>query len=179
MTDTTTGSRSKHQPPANQHSQQQRTASKRPQRHSPMQGVSVPGARRIWGTLKSTTTRAVENVITTLTKVSGSELKIKRKYKTATGSSARVVRWWFVVRAEESVLEQVQKEWNQVAMQTDWKLTPYCSMLNLSLRPNSMLSSLLLHTEMLPSLAPVTLKNRLRLACNKYHPIISNHHKQL
>ena len=124
VTDTTTGSRSKHQPPANQHSQQQRTASKRPQRHSPMQGVSVPGARRIWGTLKSTTTRAVENVITTLTKVSGSELKIKRKYKTATGSSARVVRWWFVVRAEESVLEQVQKEWNQVAMQTDWKLTP-------------------------------------------------------
>ena len=34
------------------------------------------------------------------------------------------MRWWFVIRAEESVLEQLQKEWNLVAMQTDWKLTP-------------------------------------------------------
>ena len=76
-----TGSRSKHQPPANRHSQQQRTVQRRPQ--LPMQGISVPGARRIWGTLKTTTTRAVENVISTLTKVSGSELKIKRNYKTA------------------------------------------------------------------------------------------------
>ena len=118
----TAGSRSKYQSLANRHSQQQISAPRRTQR--PMQGVSVPGARRIWGTLKSTTTRAVENVITTLTKVRGSELKIKRKYKTATGNSTHVVRWWFVVRAEESVLEQVQKEWNQVAMQTNWKFTP-------------------------------------------------------
>ena len=101
-----------------------RNASKPQRQPGSTQGISVPGARRIWGALKSTTTRAVEKVITSLTTVGGSELKIKRKYKTATDSSTRVVRWWFVVRAEEFVLEQLQKEWNQVALQTDWKLTP-------------------------------------------------------
>ena len=90
--------------------------------------VPVPDARRIWGTLKTTTIRAVEKVIGSLTKVPTSELKIKRKYKTTTdnlsSSTQRVFRWWFVVRAKESVLEQLQKEWYLVAMQTDWKLTP-------------------------------------------------------
>ena len=59
-----------------------------------------------------------------MTKVSSSELRIKRKYKTVAGNSTSVVRWWFVIRARESVLEQLQKEWNFVAIQTDWKLTP-------------------------------------------------------
>ena len=57
-----------------------------------------------------------------------SELKIKRKYKTTTdnlsSSTQHVFSWWFVVKAKESVLEQLQKEWHLVAMQTDWKLTP-------------------------------------------------------
>ena len=100
-------------------------APKRQRRQGPgPRRVAVPGARRIWGTLKSTTTRAVEKVITTLTKVSSSELRIRRKYKTATDNAARVVRWWFVIRADNSVLEQLEKEWNPVAIQTDWKLTP-------------------------------------------------------
>ena len=90
--------------------------------------VPVPDARRIWVTLKTTTIRAVEKVIGSLTKVPTSELKIKRKYKTTTdnlnSSIQRVFRWWFVVIAKESVLEQLQKEWHLVAMQTDWKLTP-------------------------------------------------------
>ena len=45
---------------------------------------------------------------------------------TANNSSSdkRVVRWWFVIRAEESALVQLQKDWHLVAMQTDWKLTP-------------------------------------------------------
>ena len=54
--------------------------------------------------------------------------KIKRKYKIATDDSnsaaQRVVRWWFVIRAKESVLEQLQKDWHQMALLTDWKLTP-------------------------------------------------------
>ena len=112
-----TGSQSKHK--ANHF--QQRNVSKPQQQRRSLQGVSVPGARRIWGTLKSTTTRAVEKVITTLTKVSSSELRIKRKYKTVAGNSTR---WWFVIRGQESVLEQLQKEWNFVAIQTNWKLTP-------------------------------------------------------
>ena len=52
----------------------------------------------------------------------------ERKYKIATDDSnctaQRVVIWWFVVQAKESVLEQLQKDWHQVALLTDWKLTP-------------------------------------------------------
>ena len=94
-----------------------------------MQYVTVPGARRIWGTLPATNSRAVEQVISSLTYVSAGELRIKRKYKTAPDNSnsctqQRVVRWWFVVRGEDSVLEQLQKDWHLVAIHTDWKLTP-------------------------------------------------------
>ena len=35
-----------------------------------------------------------------------------------------VTRWWFVVRCEESALEQLQEEWQAVALQTAWKLEP-------------------------------------------------------
>ena len=70
----------------------------------------------------------VEMVISSLTKVPTGELKIKRKYKIATDDSnsaaQRVVRWWFVIRAKESVLERLQKDWHQVALLTDSKLTP-------------------------------------------------------
>ena len=93
-----------------------------------MQSVSVPDAGKICGTVKTTTTRAVEMVTSSLTKVPTGELKIKRKYKIATDDSnsaaQRVVRWWFVIRAKESVLERLQKDWHQVALLTDWKLTP-------------------------------------------------------
>lgn len=53
----------------------------------PAQTVPVPDAMRIWGTLKTATTRAVEKAIASLTKVSISEIKLKRKYKTATDNS--------------------------------------------------------------------------------------------
>ena len=78
---TVTSNASKHQ---TTHSQQRNASMAKPQCQGSVQSVSVLGARRIWGTLKSTTTRAAEKVITTVTKVSGSDLKIKRKYKTAT-----------------------------------------------------------------------------------------------
>jgi len=34
------------------------------------------------------------------------------------------VKWWFVVRGEESVLEQLQKEWPTISIQTSWSLEP-------------------------------------------------------
>ena len=89
--------------------------------------MPVKGARKVWGTLRSTTTHAVENTLRTLTNINAKGLVVKRKFKTARNDSGRVVKWWFVVRGEESVLEQLQKEWPTISIQTSWRLEPVLS----------------------------------------------------
>jgi len=86
--------------------------------------VKADGARKIWGTLKTTTCTAVRNAISSVTKVSSSNLQIKRKYKLSHNNPDTVTKWWFVVRGEESVLLELEREWNSIAMQTAWKLEP-------------------------------------------------------
>ena len=65
----------------------------------------VKMARKIWGTLKSTTVMGVTNTLKVLGKVPFGAVTIKRVYKTAISYSKRIVRWWFVVRGDEEVLE--------------------------------------------------------------------------
>jgi hypothetical protein len=91
---------------------------------SSTKGMSVCGARRIWGTLKATTTRAVEKVISTF---STTPVTVKRKYKsfnTPGSITKKSQQWWFVVRAEESVLVQLERDWESIEVQTGWQLTP-------------------------------------------------------
>ena len=115
------------------------TANGKSRRHRPArrrkEGVPICGARRIWRTHDSTTTRVVRKAIANLTSVSVDDLKIKRKYKTAENVSSstapkRIIRWWFVVRANESILQQLDGEWHKVALQTDWELTPLLQYFN-------------------------------------------------
>ena len=90
-------------------------------------GTSVCGARRIWGTLRATTTRAVERAISTFSTIPINNLIVKRKYKSLSvpGSmTKKSQRWWFVVRAEESELVQLEKDWVSIEVQTGWQLTP-------------------------------------------------------
>ena len=35
-----------------------------------------------------------------------------------------VICWWFVVREEESVLRDLERNWNLISMQISWKLEP-------------------------------------------------------
>ncbi len=87
--------------------------------------VSITGARKIWGTLKATTTAAgVANALKVLAKVPPNTISIKRKYKTVNSDSKWVTRWWFVVRRDEKVLEQLQDDGEAVRVQTAWKLEP-------------------------------------------------------
>ncbi len=86
--------------------------------------VKVSGAREIWGTRNNTTTTAVAYALKSLAKIPSDSLTIKRKYKTAKGNSKQVVRWWFVVRGEEQLLEKLQTDWSSVSTQTTWKLEP-------------------------------------------------------
>ena len=55
---------------------------------------------------------------------SPSHLKIKRKFKTSPKDKKRVTRWWFVVRGDETTLDKLDKSWQQLKLQTNWKLEP-------------------------------------------------------
>ena len=89
--------------------------------------VQVTDARKIWGTLQSTTPTAIANTIKTLAGLSElrkRNLVVKRKYKTAGSDSKKVTKWWFVVRGDENLLEQLTTRWNAIEVQTAWKLEP-------------------------------------------------------
>ena len=88
--------------------------------------VPIEDARRVWGTLRSTTTSAITNVIKRLTPSTLAEnLTVKRKYKTNQEGVSK--KWWFVIRGGKHNLEILEKEWSKVATQTGWKLEPaYC-----------------------------------------------------
>ena len=79
------------------------------------------GVRRIWGTMKACTVPTVIKSITRLTGI-GSNVQVKRKYKT--NDKGKVVKWWYILRAEEAVLNQLEQEWEKVQLQTLWKLEP-------------------------------------------------------
>lgn len=82
--------------------------------------VKIVGVRRIWGTLKETTTRAVSS---TITKVCGiCPAKVKRSFKK--NDTGRIFRWWFIVRDSEDVLSTLDTKWQQIQIHTSWKLEP-------------------------------------------------------
>ena len=84
----------------------------------PSQKEKVVGARRIWGTLRTTTVATVTSALSRLTSV-GDKLQIRRKFKTTTGNR---IRWWFVVRGSEEDLCNLENEWDRIKIQTSWKL---------------------------------------------------------
>ncbi len=86
--------------------------------------VKINGARKIWGTVRSTTAAAVSKTLKTLTKTATESLTIKRKFKSSPTSPKKVDRWWFVVRGDEQILQQLQDSWSPVQLQTAWKLEP-------------------------------------------------------
>jgi len=79
------------------------------------------GVRRIWGTMKACTAPTVTRSITRLTDV-GRNVQVTWKYKT--NSEGKIVRWWYILHAEEAVLKKLEQEWERVQLQTAWKLEP-------------------------------------------------------
>lgn len=81
--------------------------------------VKVSGARRIWGTLKTATTTSVSYSLRKLSSLVN-KFSLKRKFKT--NSTSGRTHWWFIVKGSESDLEELEKEWDRVQLQTGWKL---------------------------------------------------------
>ena len=113
--------------------------------------VQVEGKRKIWGTMKATSTDAVKSTITSLTNIPSDCLSFKRKYKRAATDSERVIKWWFVIGGEEKVLTQLQEQWPVVKLQVNWKLEPVFWFGNES-QPSQ--STMILHSEKSPPSTP-------------------------
>ena len=84
--------------------------------------IQVAGSRKIWGTLKSTTTSAVSNAVCSLTGMNANHLIFKRKYKTNPTKNSS--KWWFVIRSDEALLKDLEEQWHLIALQTNWKIEP-------------------------------------------------------
>ena len=82
--------------------------------------VSVPGARKIWGTMKACSVQTVSTTIAQLCPSVAGKLQLRRKFKT--NDNGRIIRWWFLIRGEEDVLVELQQIWKRVSIQTSWRL---------------------------------------------------------
>ena len=82
--------------------------------------VRVQGARRIWGTLKLTTPSSLKSAISKF--CPATSIQIKRK--TVCDNVGGVKKWWFVIHAPEEVLVELDSAWEQLKLQTGWKLEP-------------------------------------------------------
>ena len=81
----------------------------------------MENCKKIWGTLRSTTSAAISNVLKKTTSESLSNcLSVKKKYKLNVNGS--IGKWWFVVRGEKSDIESLVEVWDRVSLQTAWRL---------------------------------------------------------
>ena len=86
----------------------------------PTERVRVEGARRVWGTMKVTTSTSLKYAVSRVCNVTS--LQIRRK--TVNDHAGEVKRWWFVIHAPENQLLDLDAAWEQLQLQTGWKLEP-------------------------------------------------------
>ena len=102
----------------------------------PKQFEKVSGARKVWGTMRETTVKAVTGVIPKLCP-STIEFKIKCKTQTGNHDLGHKPRWWFVIPAKEEDLTTLESAWSAVFDHTQWKLCPcYKPIFDLPTEPN-------------------------------------------
>ena len=114
--------------------------------------IKVVGARRIWGTLKSSSAKTVKSVILRVCKIGG-ELRIKRKDRENPITGRQ--RWWYV-HGSESTLMELEAKWDQVKVQTSWKLEPCFLAESQSTPPPSSTTTDVANTLLLTHIQPST-----------------------
>ena len=87
----------------------------------PTQRTPVSGVRRVWGTLKSTTTAAVRSTLKKLWPASDG-LVMRRRVREYGASNKTRSLWWFILKGDENTLKKLENEWAPIRMQTNWKL---------------------------------------------------------
>ena len=83
------------------------------------EGEKKSGFRKLWGAVKSCTTRFVEGFLDGLGSLADG-LGIRRRYKKYND----VERWWFELKADEKDLQALErsKEWKKLQAETGWRL---------------------------------------------------------
>ena len=82
--------------------------------------MKFQGVRRVWGTMRSTSSTAVTSTLKKLT-TCGDKLSVKRRNRTT--DNGREKSWWFLIKGQEDVLCELENEWDgSVGLQTNWKL---------------------------------------------------------
>ena len=76
--------------------------------------TKVVGARRVWGTMPFVSVNAVSACLSKLTTL-GEQISVRRKYRTRGSDQAQ---WWFVVKGNEKVLEELETQWERVQLHT-------------------------------------------------------------
>ena len=89
-------------------------------RNNSLEKVRVEGARRVWGTMRVTTSSSLRYAVSKV--FNATSLQIKRK--TVSDHAGQVKRWWFIIHAPENVLLNLDAAWEQLKLQTGWKLEP-------------------------------------------------------
>ena len=78
----------------------------------------VNGVRRIWGTLRACTHMTVLSTLQRLT-TTAEKVEVRRKFKKRDNNE---IRWWFLIRGEETDLQTLETQWENVENSTSWKL---------------------------------------------------------
>ena len=78
----------------------------------------MKGSRKIWGTRRSDTTDCVLDAIGAIIPVAS--FSLKRKFRSS--SSRSPTRWWYVVRADEAVLNNLVNGWSSIASERGWTI---------------------------------------------------------
>ena len=77
------------------------------------------GSPRVWGTFSVCTTGTIHSAITKVCAVDS--VRVKKKTKEMSNGK---VCWWFVLHDDEANLQVIDAKWEQVELQTSWKLEP-------------------------------------------------------
>ena len=121
-TRTTRSTNNSHRPRSNGDATTQSETNQENRLTKPSNWMKVAGARKVWGTLKSCTAASVKSAITRVCK--NNTLKIKRKNKTVGSAHGIQTQWWYVLHDSEEALVSLESNWEQLALQTSWRLTP-------------------------------------------------------
>lgn len=80
----------------------------------------VDGARRIWGTLRSSTTTVIKRTMSQLISMENETgLRLRRKSQKMNNGKEK---WWYVLHGEEDLLKSLDFMWEKVKLQTGWQL---------------------------------------------------------
>jgi len=78
----------------------------------------VTGVRCIWGTMRICASRSVLSVLQRPSSVAPN-VEVHQKFKKISDNR---IQWRFLICAEETVLQVLEREWEAVHTQTSWKL---------------------------------------------------------